>query len=372
MRIAFVSHSFPPAQDALSNVGGMQRVAVDLCEALAALPGVHVHPIVLRTSWAQTGWRTPLFLGKLAMGLPRVLARERIDVVLFSSMVTATLAPVLRMRMGARTPTLAAIVHGLDLTTRNAAWQTLVRRGLPALDALFPVSRATADAAQIRGMPRDRITVHPNGVDPARFSRSTEVAPLPTALQSADALLLGVGRQVPRKGFLWLVREVMPKLPEGIHLVLAGDGPEHTALRESLNTLSLDNRVHLLGMVDESVLHALYSTADLFVMPNRPVEGDMEGFGVVMLEAASHGTTVVAASLEGILDVLGDGGGVLLPSGDVDRWVHAITTLLAQDDDARKGRQREALALSERFRWPAIAERVVESLRVASQRRSAA
>src|SRR5690625_7613993 len=73
----------------------------------------------------------------------------------------------------------------------------------------------------------------------------------------------------------------------------------------------------MLGRLSEVDLSRLYRGADLFVMPNIPVEGDMEGFGVVMLEAGLSGLPVVASSLEGILDVVEEGNnGHLIESGN--------------------------------------------------------
>lgn len=363
LRIAFVSHSFPPEGEPLSNIGGMQRVAVDLCAALSESDGVELTPIVLKTSWSHTGWRTPIFLAKLALTLANRLRRQPVDVVLFSSMVTATLSPLLQKQMGGARPKMAAIVHGLDLTTASAPWQLIVRKTLPRLDLLLPVSRATADAAIQRGMPADRIHVHPNGIDPSRFERLSEPAQLPPAIAGAEQLLLGVGRQVPRKGFLWFVQEVMPKLPDSFSLALAGTGPQHEALAQAIADLGLSERVHLLGAVDEPTLHALYARADLFIMPNRPIEGDMEGFGVVMLEAAAHGVMVVAAALEGILDVLSDGGGLLLETGDARAWVSALESLAAAPAEDKLKRKEEALELAARFLWPANAARLAALLR---------
>ncbi|HLL83399.1 MAG TPA: hypothetical protein VK420_12130, partial [Longimicrobium sp.] len=98
MRILYVSHSFPLPGRPMSNVGGMQRVAVGLHDALAAHPGVEPHTRVLETSWKATPRRMPGYMAGLVREIPRVVAREGIEVVLFSSMVTATLATVLRGR----------------------------------------------------------------------------------------------------------------------------------------------------------------------------------------------------------------------------------------------------------------------------------
>ena len=67
------------------------------------------------------------------------------------------------------------------------------------------------------------------------------------------------------------------------------------AVRDAVGRHGLAERVRILGRVGEELLATLYSGADLFVMPNIPVPGDMEGFGVVMLEAGLNGLPVLAA-----------------------------------------------------------------------------
>ena len=89
----------------------------------------------------------------------------------------------------------------------------------------------------------------------------------------------------------------------------------------------------LLGAVEDEELIAVYNVADIFVMPNIPVAGDHEGFGIVILEAASCSLPVVAARLEGISDAMRDGEvGDLIAPGDAAGFTRAIVELLADDE----------------------------------------
>lgn len=96
MRLLFVSHSFPPAGRPLSNVGGMQRVATELHAALRRQPDLHLESLLLRTSWDGTYLKTPLFMAKALWQIRKLAEAGAIDAVLFSSMVTASLAVPLR------------------------------------------------------------------------------------------------------------------------------------------------------------------------------------------------------------------------------------------------------------------------------------
>ncbi len=369
LRLLFVSHSFPPPGRPLANIGGMQRVATDLDAALARHPDVDYHHLVLRTSWRWTHVRVVPFLFRLAFQIPHVVQRHRIEVVLFSSMVTAPLALLLRRKLKAR---LLAIAHGRDVTLPVAPYQRLLPRVFAHLDAVLAVSRATGEACLQRGLSPERLHVIPNGIDPARFARpldrraarhklsQTLSLPLPD-----DALLLcSVGRQVPRKGFAWFVEAVMPRLPAHIHYWLAGDGPDASAIEAAIERHRLQERVRRLGRVPDDVLYQLYRAADLFIMPNRPVPGDMEGFGVVMLEAALCSAPVLAVRLEGIQDVVAEGeNGHLIESGDADGFVRWILHYDRDRTALQLLSERTTAYVQAHFNWDVVADRYVQALR---------
>jgi phosphatidylinositol alpha-1,6-mannosyltransferase len=127
---------------------------------------------------------------------------------------------------------------------------------------------------------------------------------LAAATGNDDLLLCSVGRQVKRKGHAWFIQHVMPKLAGNVHLVLGGKGPETATIAQAAKESALEARIHVLGLVPEEDLAGLYSACDLFVMPNIPVAGDKEGFGVVMLEAGLCGMPSIASRIEGIADVI--------------------------------------------------------------------
>jgi phosphatidyl-myo-inositol dimannoside synthase len=124
--------------------------------------------------------------------------------------------------------------------------------------------------------------------------------------------------------------------------------------------------VVLLGQVSESLLATLYAGSDLFVMPNIPVAGDMEGFGVVMVEAGAAGLPVLAADLEGIRDVIAAGeNGELLPSGNAGAFLDAIARY--RDPSRLAGASARARAyVVAHFSWAGIADTLVGILQSAA------
>ncbi|NND70398.1 MAG: glycosyltransferase family 4 protein [Rhodothermales bacterium] len=369
MRLLFVSHSFPPPDEPSSNLGGMQRVATDLHAALLRSDSVSLSSQLLETTWASTHRRIPRFLFSTFLRLRRDIKSGTVDAVLFSSMVTAMLTLLTSRRARRDGVLLAAIVHGLDVTTPVSPYQWLVRKVFKRIDLVFPVSSATARACVDRGLDPDRCSVVPNGISEDRFGSQIERAAARQILlekldtiKSPDPIVLcSVGRQVRRKGFDWFIRNVMPLLPEHVHYVLAGDGPEAATIADAATEAGIEHRTHMLGRVSEDDLQVLYAASDLFIMPNIHVPGDMEGFGVVMLEAALANLPVIAANIEGIADVIDHGqNGLLIESQNVEAFANAITSLLLQPDELASLSSRSKTSVLERFSWSNVAGQYVE------------
>jgi len=281
--------------------------------------------------------------------------RDEIDAVLFSSMVTGSLCLLLRKTLAKRGIPSAAIAHGKDVTQKGSYQWFLVRPILRALDAVLPVSRATGAACRARGMPLDKIHVVPNGV---RFTRFADLSR--SQITSSQLLLCSVGRLVRRKGFEWFVRAVMPQLPANVYYLIGGAGPEHSRIAAAIEEYDLADRVQLLGRLSDEELLRLYNRADLLIVPNIPVKGDMEGFGIVMLEAGACGLPAIAARLEGIQDVISEGvNGHLVESRDTEGFIRAISTYIeAPEALVALGTQARNYTQT-RFGWGAIAARYV-------------
>jgi phosphatidylinositol alpha-1,6-mannosyltransferase len=182
---------------------------------------------------------------------------------------------------------------------------------------------------------------------------------------------------VRRKGVAWFVRSVMPRLPEDVVLLVVGEGPEMADIAQAIDERGLNNRVRLAGRVDESMLMRALAGSDVFVMPNIPVAGDMEGFGVVMLEAGLLDLPTVASGIEGILDVITDGvNGLLVAPGDAEGFAEAIRRCLSAtalaDDRATGGNGTASAAFApgsirahvrSTFSWDAVSGRYLAALR---------
>ncbi len=354
----------------------MQRVATELHEALSSRTDIQLQSQILYSSWERINRAVPFFLVRSAAKLQRLASEEKIDAVLFSSMVTASLSVIRRRifeKAGIKT---AAIVHGEDVTLPVWIYQKFVPRIFNALDAVMPVSEATGVQCLDRGLSEDKLYVVPNGVKIERFTPPQDRAAMRNALVNAfdgDAspslsdralILCSVGRQVKRKGFAWFVANVMPQLPDDVHYWLAGDGPETEAIRAAARNHGVSERVRLLGRVSDEHLALLYRGADLFIMPNIPVPGTMEGFGVVLLEAGINGMPAIASRLEGIQDVIQEGqNGHFVDSGNAEGFRDTILSYF-HDRKALEALSDSAYAFTRgTFGWKSVAKRYVNVLK---------
>ncbi len=326
-RPLFVTRKYPPS------VGGMQTLAAGVWEALRrGAPGATL---------VAHGGSNRLLPAWLLHALPRVaaaIARRRVDSVLTGdALMYALCRPILA---AGQIPN-ATMIHGTDVTYPNPIYRMVVHPALRRVPLVIANSQATAEAAISIGVERERVAVVRLGVtaSPASTQSRQEARDgLRRRLHIGEdqVILVTVGRLVRRKGVTWFVANVLPELPPSVTYLVAGNGPMAVELQRTVAEHGLSERVHLMGAVDDADRERLLRGADIFVQPNIRVPGDMEGFGLVLLEAAMRGTPTVASGIEGILDAVVDGQtGFLVPAGDARAWTERLTSLVSMPSALR-------------------------------------
>lgn len=229
---------------------------------------------------------------------------------------------------------LTLTTYGLDVIYPSRHYQWMLRRTLPLFDVIVTISHATALKLLKRSVDEKRMTTIVPGVD----------IPLhvPTRRVSMHQFLI-LGRQIKRKGTLWFLRDVMPKVlrhfPDA-HLIIAGDGPELLSIRALVSSMHLDDHVTVLGMIDAQMKEHLLSTSQVMIVPNIAVPHDMEGFGLVCTEALLHGLPVVASRREGLIDAVVEGEtGMFFESQDPDACLRAMQEACVRVWDTARMRQ---------------------------------
>lgn len=175
-------------------------------------------------------------------------------------------------------------------------------------------------------------------------------------------VLLTVGRLVPRKGHMKVLEAVqrLTRTVPDLLWVVAGIGTEEAELRSGIERLGLQPYVRLLGKVDQELLPQLYRAADVFVHPNlQMVNGDVEGFGIVFLEANACGLPAIGGASGGVTEAVSHGtSGFLVDPLDPDQLPARVTELLAQRDNSVVAQRCRSWA--EQYSWERSAQKLWE------------
>lgn len=313
----------------------------------------------------ETPRRRPAPLGLLArIRTIRGALRRRPAVVLATGVTSVWIVALLNRRLP-----WVAIGHGTEFVTPHRWRRSVNRWAFGRADAVVCVSGYTAGRLVDAGIRPRRLEVIPNGADHDRFGPDpVEGARFRAAHGLGDApLILTVGNVSERKGQDVVVRA----LAEGggalgeAHYVIAGLPTRADEIGRLAADLGVADRVHLLGRVPAPDLAAAYNAGDVFAMTSRQVAaGDVEGYGIAVVEAALSGRPAVVTSDSGLAEAVRHGEtGLVVPQDDAAATADALRALL--DDPVRRGRQghRARERALEQLTWRALAARYDEVLR---------
>lgn len=361
MDVLLITRNFPPLRGGMERLN--QRMILGLSAqgstALVGPRGCASHaPLVAHIEEvpASPPWR---FLACSMSKALRLASRCRPDVVIAGSGLTAPMAWLAARLVGARC---AVYLHGLDLIVQKGVYQALWLPFIRRCDIAIANSRNTARLASVRGVERKRLHVVVPGTD----------LPAPRAGARMDfrsamglgrgPLLLSVGRLTRRKGLAEFVSQALPsilaKRPDTIMLLighdasdaLAGPGPTSQRQRiiEAARAAGVEDALRIMPPCDDATLSDAYSAADVHVFPILDVPGDVEGFGMVAVEAAAHGLPTVAFQVGGVPDaVIQNRTGTLVSPGDYGGFAASVQSWLDADDGARA----VCAHVARRFAW---------------------
>lgn len=251
--------------------------------------------------------------------------------------------------------------HGEELTTwgRGGKYKAM-RFALRHADRVVANSEHTRATLLEMGVDASRIAVVYPGVDVSVFRPGLDTAGLREGLGIApdETLLFSVGRLSRRKGFDQAIRAVGRLRAEGlpVRYVIGGIGEDSAHLDGLIAECGLQAAVHRIGAVAEADLPRWLNACDAFVMPNREIDGDNEGFGMVFIEAAACGRTSLAGEAGGTGSaVLHDVTGLRVDGASVDAVAAGLRALIAQPS-RRAALAEAALQRVEReFAWERVA-----------------
>jgi len=374
----FVSSNFPP------KLGGTCTLYANLYrrrrpEALAVLTSRHQEAEsfdqefgreIVRAPFEPRRWTKPFEW--LELGLRRFPAARRImkrrgfrEIHCGTPFPEGVVGLAAKKWLGAR---LVLWVLGEDAEFfRHCKIEAPVQRWMMrTADRIIAISENTARICRELGATDENLRLVYPGVDLSAFQPEANGAERVRRRHGVEAgpVLMTVGRLHKRKGHdkvLEALPAVRDRFPGATYLIVGdstgappGDAEE---LHRIVERLHLQDAVRFVGPAPFCELSAYYSAADLFVMPNRQVGEESEGFGICFLEAAACGKTCVAGNSGGTVDaVLHEKTGLVVDGADVNQVAGAIIRLLTNTEE-RKRFEQSALARAAEFSWDRVHER---------------
>jgi phosphatidylinositol alpha-1,6-mannosyltransferase len=257
------------------------------------------------------------------------------------------------------------IAHGMELmqlprgfaARRTKAWMR--RKALSGAKRIIAVSNFTRDRVIDLGVPRERVSVVPNGVAPAETQRN--------GCGSAKGnIVTTVSRLVPRKGQDTVLR-AMPRLleqvPDAIYRIV-GTGPELLRLQALAQQLQLNGHVEFYGQVSDSERERLLNECNVFVLATRETPTDFEGLGIAVLEAMQKGKPVVVTRAGGVPEIVEHGRtGLVVEPDNPETLAGAMLELLRDPARACAMGSNAEVVVREKYGWDVIAGRYLDELK---------
>lgn len=341
MKVLLVSSEFPPGP------GGIGRHAADLSLALAG-KGCYVDVLssndytskesleryikelpdkISLNNFRRVGFLTyPLRIYKVL----RSVRNHNYQRLVFSGKFSLWVGGVVKIIYGKRNK-IEFFVHGSELNPGDRLNRTLTHWALDKADIIWAVSEFTKSILPVKIRENKKIRILPNGVHPLGWPSLESVEQ--NTEWKGNPKLLTVGSLSPRKGQHRVINALLQLIriyPE-IHYHLVGIDTNSGYLKAQINTLKLDDHVTLHGRLPgKNELARAYRTSDIFVMlsENQP-DGDVEGFGIAILEANLYGVPAVGAWGCGIENAIESGINGELVDGNNDVEIsEAVTQIL--------------------------------------------
>ncbi|MFG1932059.1 glycosyltransferase family 4 protein [Mycobacterium sp. NPDC048908] len=373
-RVLLVTNDFPPRR------GGIQAYLQNLVDHLMAA-GTH-QLTVYAPKWKgaedfdrAAAYEVVRHPGTLMLPEPSVATRMRklirshdADTVWFGA--AAPLALMAPLARGGGAGRVIASTHGHEVGwSMLPVARTALRRIGTDTDVVTYVSRYTRERFASAFGPRAALEHLAPGVDTDRFAPD-EVARAELRARyrlGQRPVVVCVSRLVPRKGQDMLIR-AMPAIRQrapGTALVVVGGGPYLASLRRLAHRFGVAEHVVFTEGVPGDELPAHHAMADVFAMPcrTRGAGLDVEGLGIVFLEASSTGVPVVAGRSGGAPETVLDGEtGVVVDGWDVGAIAAAVGDLLADPDRAARMGEAGRRWVIENWQWSGKAQRLAELL----------
>ena len=248
----------------------------------------------------------------------------------------------------------------MRLTSRKLGW--LIPPLYKAAANIIANSEHTKTLLQEIGVPSERIHVIHPGVEAAAFQFNEVMRRAVRQHYKLDGapVLLTIGRLQRRKGQDMVIKAlslIMKSHPD-IKYLIVGSGEELESLQLLAKEQSVQDNVIFTGRIPDEERSAYYAACDIFIMPNRQIGADIEGFGIVFLEAGAAGKPVIGGKSGGTGEAIQEGvTGMRVEGDNVEEIAAAVIDLLANSKKAHVMGEQGRLRVKTAFSWDSIVAR---------------
>ena len=382
MKILLVTRNLPPL------IGGMERLNWHIADELSK-----THEVILLsiTNAKKTAPTNCIFFGVPLSPLPLFLIAvffrtfficltSKPDILFAGSGLTAPIVVFWAKIFGKKS---MVYIHGLDIATDHPAYNLVWVPSIRMTDKIIVNSSPTLDICIQKGVPQDKLEIiHPGVHFPSVGRNHQLINTLKAQFQLENKkVLISVGRLTARKAIREFVDNSLPSIiqscPDTV-LVIIGDTPSQS-LNKNLQSkesiiataekYNIQNHLIFVGnILDDELLSAWYHLADIHIFPVKHIPSDPEGFGMVAIEAAVHGTPTIAFKTGGIVDAVKDGiNGILVEKNEYEQLNKNIISFLT---GASIIKISEIIGFSERFSWENFSIRLNDSINNSFQKES--
>jgi len=252
------------------------------------------------------------------------------------------------------------IAYGLEMVRPLSVSLSSGRKNdLAGAALVFADSRRVAEIVRDMSNSASPVLVMNPGVDLDRMGVvSAESATDELKNMGIDGkFILCLGRVVYRKGFDLAVKvfDLLAENHPDISLVIAGEGEYSRKVMISAEKSQFSERIIMTGRVSDMQRKVLFQECEFYVMPNRPVKGDIEGFGIVFLQANCYGKAVIGGNNGGVPDaILHEKTGLLTDTPVIEPLSQAMTRLLDDSDFADALGAAGRARVAKEFQWKTL------------------
>lgn len=372
--IVIVTRNLPPL------VGGMERLNWHIADELSQNNQITIISHSAAEPLAPTNTTfylaplnpLPLFLVISFLRTLWCCLTQPVDTLFAGSGLTAPIVVILAKIFRKKS---IVYIHGLDIGTNNKLYKLCWIPFIRQADQVIANSSPTHQLCIQKNISKEKISIiHPGVSYPPKPKNEKIIQNLREKYNLNDKkVLISVGRLTERKGMNEFIDQCLSKvvtaLPNTV-LIIIGDTPNQS-LNKNLQSKemilttakkhNLMNNIIFTGNIqDDDILASFYYLADLHVFPVKHIPHDPEGFGMVAIEAAAHGTPTIAFATGGIIDaVKQDYSGLLIAPNSYDLLTHTILDVLRTQIISADNCQQYAA----QFSWQSLNKKLEQTMK---------